>query len=179
MNVGCLVEGSHGELLPAACNPDGTQASRQKRARLQGTILEAKGEKRWLVRFDNGIEKECPSVTLKMLGDPRYNSAVASAPVLISAPAASAPVLTSAAVASALTTLAPAASAPEALAPTAVALMASAHVLVASAPVASAPAAVAPEASAPVLVAQAPAASAPTAVASEASALVLPLTPMA
>jgi len=84
MNVGCHVEGSHGEFLPAACNPDGTQASRQKRARLQGTILEAKGEKRWLVRFDNGVEKECPSVTLKMLGDPRYNSAAASAPVLSS-----------------------------------------------------------------------------------------------
>jgi hypothetical protein len=147
MNVGCRVEGSHGEFLPAACNPDGTQASRQKRARLQETILEAKGEKRWLVRFDNGIEKECPSVTLKMLGGPRYNSTVASAPVLISAPAASAPVL---------------ASAPEALAPTAVALMASAPVFVTSAPAASAPTAVAPEASAPVLVAPAPAASAPT-----------------
>jgi hypothetical protein len=48
MNVGCCVEGSYGKFLPAACNPDGSQASRQKRARLQGT--------------------------LKMLGDPRYNS---------------------------------------------------------------------------------------------------------
>jgi hypothetical protein len=153
MNVGCHVEGSHGEFQPAACNPDGTQESRWKRARLQGTILEAKGENRWLVRFDNGVVKECPSVTLKMLGDPRYNSAAASAPVLISAPAASAPVLTSAAVASA---------------PTAAALTASAPILVTSAPEASAPTAVAPEASAPVLVAPAPAASAPTAVAPEA-----------
>jgi hypothetical protein len=63
--------------------------------------LEAKGEKRWLVRFNNGLEKECPSVTLKMLGDPRNNSAAASAPVLTSAPVASAPVLASAPVASA------------------------------------------------------------------------------
>ncbi len=82
MNVGCHVGGSHGEFLPSVCNPDGSQASRQKRARLQGTIMEAKGEKRWLVRFDNDLEKECPSVTLKMLGDPRYNRAsVTSAPI--------------------------------------------------------------------------------------------------
>jgi len=77
LNVGCRVEGSHGDFLPAPCNPDGSQASRRKRARLQGTIVEAKGEKRWLVKFDNGLEKECPSVTLKMLGDPRYNRAPA------------------------------------------------------------------------------------------------------
>jgi hypothetical protein len=77
LNVGCRVEGSHGDFLPAPCNPDGSQASRRKRARLQGTIVEAKGEKRWLVKFDNGLEKECPSVTLKMLGDPRYNRASA------------------------------------------------------------------------------------------------------
>jgi hypothetical protein len=35
-------------------------------------ILEARGEKRWLVRFDTGLEKECPSVSLKLLGDPRH-----------------------------------------------------------------------------------------------------------
>ena len=78
MNVGCCIEGSHGDFLPSVCNPDVSQATRQKRAQLQGTILEAKGEKRWLVRFDNGVEKECPSITLKRLGDPRYNSAVVS-----------------------------------------------------------------------------------------------------
>jgi hypothetical protein len=49
---------------------------------LQGTIIEAKGEQRWLVRFDNGLEKECPMASLKMLGDPRYNRAsVTSAPI--------------------------------------------------------------------------------------------------
>jgi hypothetical protein len=80
LNVGCWVEGSHGDFLPAPCNPDGSQASRRKRARLQGTIVEAKGEKRWLVKFDNGLEKECPSLALKMLADPRYNRA--SAPIL-------------------------------------------------------------------------------------------------
>jgi hypothetical protein len=58
----------------------GSQASRRKRARLQGTIVKAKGEKRWVVKFDNGLEKECPLVTLKMLADPRYNRA--SAPIL-------------------------------------------------------------------------------------------------
>ncbi len=78
LNVGCRVEGSHGEFLPAPCNPDGSQASRRKRARLQGTIVEAKGEKRWLIKFDNGLEKECPSVTLKLLRDPRYSTASAA-----------------------------------------------------------------------------------------------------
>ncbi len=113
MNVGCHVEGSHGDFVPSVCNPDGSQATRRKRARLQGTILEVKGEKRWLVRFDNGLEKECPSVTLKMLGDPRYNRASAS---VASAPMSSAhdP---SAQVASAFNPSAPTASAPIALAP--------------------------------------------------------------
>ncbi len=60
MNIGCHVKGSHGELLPSVCNPDGSQASRWKRARLQGTIIDVKGEKRWLVRFDNGLKKRMP-----------------------------------------------------------------------------------------------------------------------
>jgi hypothetical protein len=135
MNASCHVEGSHGEFLPPACNPDGSQASRQKRARLQGTILKAKDEKRWLVRFDNGLEKECPSVTLKMLSDPGYNSMspvtlasnavsaavlpscdalalVALAQATLSAPAVSAPVLSSAPMAFNTSSSAPAASAP-------------------------------------------------------------------
>jgi hypothetical protein len=57
MNVGCCVEGSHGEFLPAACNPDGTQASRQKRAQLQGTILGAKGEKGGLSDSTTALKK--------------------------------------------------------------------------------------------------------------------------
>jgi hypothetical protein len=129
--------------------PDGSQASRRKRARFPGAILEAKGEKMWLVRFDNGVEKDCPSATPKMLGDPRYNSAVASAPVLTSAPVASALVLPSAPATSASTTLVPAASAPVESGPVTSGLVASG--LVASGPVASGPVESGPVESAPVL----------------------------
>jgi hypothetical protein len=133
--------------------PDGSQASRRKRARFPGAILEAKGEKMWLVRFDNGVEKDCPSATPKMLGDPRYNSAVASAPVLTSAPVASALVLPSAPATSASTTLVPAASAPVESGPVESGLVASGLVasgLVASGLVASGPVASGPVASGPV-----------------------------
>ena len=84
LNVGCRVEGSHGEFLPAPCNPDGSQVKRRKRQRLEGTILEARGEKRWLVRFDTGMEKECPSMSLKLLRDPRYNAETRAPTALIS-----------------------------------------------------------------------------------------------
>jgi hypothetical protein len=37
-------------------------------------ILEARSEKKkWLVRFDTGLENWCPSVLFKLLSDPRYN----------------------------------------------------------------------------------------------------------
>ncbi len=52
---------------------------RRKWQQLEGVIVEAQGEKKWLVRFDNGIEKECPSVGLKLLFDPRYRSGAAAA----------------------------------------------------------------------------------------------------
>jgi hypothetical protein len=106
--------------------------------------MEAKGEKRWLVRFDNGLKKDCLSVSLKMLGDPRYNkdsvisATIASVPNTSTcdalAPVASAPV------ASAHDTLASVAPAPVASDPVALAAVASAHdalASVASAPVAS------------------------------------------
>jgi hypothetical protein len=74
LNVGCRVEGSYGPFLPNYCNPDGTQRKRRKRQQIKGTIVEARGEKKWLVKFDSGEFKECPSVELKMLGDPRFTS---------------------------------------------------------------------------------------------------------
>jgi hypothetical protein len=117
--------------------------------------LEAKGEKMLLVRFDNGVEKDCPSATPKMLGDPRYNSAAASAPVLPSGPVASALVLPSAPATSASTTLVPAASAlvltsgPVASGPVESGPVTSG--LVASGPVASGPVESGPVESAPVL----------------------------
>ncbi len=60
LSVGCCVEGSYGPFLPSFCNPDGSQ--------------EPRGKKCWLVKFDNGEEKECPSLGLKLLEDPRYGS---------------------------------------------------------------------------------------------------------
>jgi hypothetical protein len=73
LNVGCCIEGSYGPLLPSLCNPDGSQVKRLKRQQLEGTIFEARGKKRWLVRFDTGLKKECTLVSLKLLDDPRYN----------------------------------------------------------------------------------------------------------
>jgi len=83
LNVGCHVEGNYGAFLPPECNPDGTQMKRRKRQRLEGTIVESKGEKRWLVRFDNGDEKECPSTGLKLLLDPRYHPRPRPAPSVV------------------------------------------------------------------------------------------------
>ncbi len=60
------------------CYPDGTQVKRQKRQHLEGVIVEARGEKKWLVRFNNVLEMECPSVGLKLLLDPRYRSGAAA-----------------------------------------------------------------------------------------------------
>jgi hypothetical protein len=53
-------------------------------------IVEARGEKRWLVRFTNGLEKECASVGLKLLFDPRYRSGAAAVTQLPSEPSAAA-----------------------------------------------------------------------------------------
>jgi hypothetical protein len=78
INVGCRVTGSHGPFLPAMCNPDGTQVKRRKWQQREGVIVEAQGEKKWLVRFDTGIEKECPSLGLKLLFDPSYRSGAAA-----------------------------------------------------------------------------------------------------
>jgi hypothetical protein len=90
INVGCRVVGNFGPFLPAACNPDGTQVKRRKRQQLEGVIVEARGEKRWLVRFTNGLEKECASVGLKLLFDPRYRSGAAAVTQLPSEPSAAA-----------------------------------------------------------------------------------------
>jgi hypothetical protein len=86
INVGCCVQGNYGPHLPAMCNPDGTQVKRRKWQLLEGVIVEYRGEKKWLVRFDGGIEKECPSVGLKLLSDPRYRSGTASSLIAAAVP---------------------------------------------------------------------------------------------
>jgi len=86
INVGCCVQGNYGPHLPAMCNPDGTQVKRRKWQLLEGVIVEYRGEKKWLVRFNGGIEKECPSVGLKLLSDPRYRSGTASSLIAAAVP---------------------------------------------------------------------------------------------
>ncbi len=86
INVGCCVQGNYGPHLPAMCNPDGTQVKRRKWQLLEGVIVEYQGEKKWLVRFDGGIEKECPSVGLKLLSDPRYRSGTTSSLIAAAVP---------------------------------------------------------------------------------------------
>jgi hypothetical protein len=86
INVDCHVQGNYGPFLPAVCNPDGTQVKRRKWQLLEGVIVESQGEKKWLVRCNGGIEKECPSVGLKLLFDPRYRSCATSSLIAAVAP---------------------------------------------------------------------------------------------
>lgn len=75
INIGCIVSGNHGDLLPVVVNPDGTvQTKRRKRRNVKGRVIEARGEKRWIVAFENGEIKECSSSSLKVENDPRYNN---------------------------------------------------------------------------------------------------------
>jgi hypothetical protein len=60
---------------------EGGPTKRRRRERLFGHIIAAVGEKRYLVRFDNGQEKECPSNILKV------ESSAASIPPDIPLPA--------------------------------------------------------------------------------------------
>jgi hypothetical protein len=86
INVGCRVQGNYGPFLPAVYNPDGTQVKRRKRQLLEGVIVESWDKKKWLVRFIGGIEKECPSVGLKVLLDPRYRSGATTLLIVAVAP---------------------------------------------------------------------------------------------
>ncbi len=59
---------------------------RRRRLRLFGTIVSAVGERKYLVRFDDGSEKECPSAIL------RVEKVVASLPPDIPLPNPSNPI---------------------------------------------------------------------------------------
>lgn len=69
------VSGAVGEFI------EGGPTKRRRRQRLFGHIIRATGERRYLVRFDNGKEKELPSNVLKV------ESAAASIPPDIPLPA--------------------------------------------------------------------------------------------
>ena len=57
---GTRVSGPHGDLIP---NPKGH--GQRIRARIYGCISESRGNNKYLVRFECGVEKECTSNTLR------------------------------------------------------------------------------------------------------------------
>ena len=62
MVAGMRVSGKHGEYTMT----EGGQKSRQ---RIYGYVMESSGNNKYLVRFDNNMEKECFSNTLKIESD--------------------------------------------------------------------------------------------------------------
>ena len=64
MVAGMRVSGKHGEY--AATQVDGTAKKRRSKTRIYGYVLESRGNNKYLVRFDNNLEKECSSGTLKI-----------------------------------------------------------------------------------------------------------------
>ena len=60
--VGMRVSGKHGEYTT-------TEGGRKSRQRLYGYVMESSGNNKYLVRFDNNMEKECFSNTLKIESD--------------------------------------------------------------------------------------------------------------
>ena len=64
MVAGMRVSGKHGEY--AATQVDGTAKKRRSKTRIYGYIIESSGNNKYLVRFDNNLEKVCSSGTLKI-----------------------------------------------------------------------------------------------------------------
>ena len=65
--VGCRVSGCFGDFIPidpSLTNANPNKRPRRSRQRLVGTVLRAAGENRWIVVFDNGVQRECASNTL-------------------------------------------------------------------------------------------------------------------
>ncbi len=54
---------------------------RQKRQKIEETVVEARREKKWLDKFNTGRFKECPSVGLKLSVNPRFINRLSSAVV--------------------------------------------------------------------------------------------------
>ena len=62
MVAGMRVSGKHGEYST-------TEGGRKSRQRIYGYVMESSGNNKYLVRFDNNMEKECFSNTLKIESD--------------------------------------------------------------------------------------------------------------
>ena len=63
IQVGCRVEGPHGDLTT---NPN--EKGRRIRSRVCGSVVRPCGAQNWVVLFDfNGKEKECSSKSLKLV----------------------------------------------------------------------------------------------------------------
>jgi hypothetical protein len=68
VQIGCTVEGPYGPFI-SNTNPDGTQRKKRKRSAVRGLVVESRGEKRWLVQFDNGTLQECASNRLRVVSE--------------------------------------------------------------------------------------------------------------
>ena len=62
ITAGARVSGSHGQLQ---ANPNAAIRRRVKE-RLYGTVVSATESNKYIVKFDNGLEKECTSRSLKL-----------------------------------------------------------------------------------------------------------------
>lgn len=66
LHAGCRVTGSHGPLME---NPN-PNIKRRVRQKVNGTVIRATGQRRWIVVFDfDGKEKEVTSASLKVATD--------------------------------------------------------------------------------------------------------------
>jgi hypothetical protein len=60
LEIGCRVSGKFGDLLPSE------NGQRQKRARLFGNVIDAVDANKYRVLFDNAVELECFSNSLRL-----------------------------------------------------------------------------------------------------------------
>ena len=69
MIAGMRISGKHGDYMDNPMQVQGGPRRRKVRIRLYGYVLSSCGENKYLIRFDNKLEKECASNTLKIEED--------------------------------------------------------------------------------------------------------------
>ena len=66
MVAGIRVSGKHGEYVDNPLQVEGSAKKREEKMRLYGYVMESSGSNKYLVHFDNNLEKVCSSSTLKI-----------------------------------------------------------------------------------------------------------------
>ena len=66
MVAGMRISGKHGPLVDNPLQVEGAAKMRKVKQRLYGYVLESSGNNKYLVRFDNNLEKVCASGSLKI-----------------------------------------------------------------------------------------------------------------